>query len=176
MATAGYTFRRKRHPLSRLLMRRVHRTSAPPIGPPPEGPPPAPQEAPAAPSVLVVDDEAPLAAVLAQTLRRAGLRAEACSSPFRALERLSSGERFDVVLCDCQMPGLRGVELLERARVAWPDLAQRILFMSGGLGAADQQYLAEHGYRLLEKPASSRELEAAVRELLARVGRLAKPH
>jgi len=48
------------------------------------------------------------------------------------LGRLLAGERFDVVLCDVMMPGIDGVEFYSRLAETMPEVASRIIFMSGG--------------------------------------------
>ncbi len=57
------------------------------------------------------------------------------SSPRAASEALalvSSGQRFDVVVCDLQMPGTTGMDIYTRLREQAPALAERLVFMSGG--------------------------------------------
>ena len=63
--------------------------------------------------VLIVDDEEPLLASLRRLL---GLEYEVVTavSGEAALERLARDQRFDIVLCDVMMPGLSGVDVLER--------------------------------------------------------------
>jgi signal transduction histidine kinase len=124
-------------------------------------------------SLLLVDDEPALLAAHARMLQRPGLRIDVCSSPLRALERLSGGERFDVVICDCRMPELSGVDLFLRASLAWPELRERIIFLSGGLSPADERFIQEHRLPFFEKPLARNgaDLEEAVGALLGRFGR-----
>jgi DNA-binding NtrC family response regulator len=63
--------------------------------------------------ILVVDDEAPIRDTLAEFLTQEGFSVEACGSGEAALERAAS-QRFDIALCDVQLPGIDGLELLER--------------------------------------------------------------
>jgi len=125
------------------------------------------------PSVLLVDDEPAIAKACARWLRRSGVRVSICSSPVRALERLTEGERFDMVICDGRMPHLRGVEFFARARLVWPELAERILFISGFLPEEDARFLQAHGLPFLPKPLPRKGAELAewVSDVVARVGR-----
>ena len=125
------------------------------------------------PSVLLVDDEPSVARAHARWLRRAGVSVSICWSPVHALERLTAGERFDVVICDGRMPDLRGVEFFERARLVWPELAERFVFLSGGISDEDARFLHAHGLPFLPKPLprNGAELGDMVREFVARVGR-----
>jgi CheY-like chemotaxis protein/signal transduction histidine kinase len=119
---------------------------------------------------LLVDDEPQVAAAHARLLRRPGLHLEVCASPGRALDRIVAGERFDVVICDCRMRGLDGVELFRRARLVWPGLDARIIFLSGGLPDEDARFIREHALPLFAKPLprGGDDLKAAVRALVDR--------
>src|SRR5256714_2512550 len=63
--------------------------------------------------ILVVDDEALIRDTLAEYLQQEGFAVDACASGEDALERAAE-RRYDVALCDVQLPGIDGIELLER--------------------------------------------------------------
>src|SRR5438270_10062517 len=63
--------------------------------------------------ILVVDDEALIRDTLAEYLASEGFAVDACASGEEALERAAE-RRYDVALCDVQLPGIDGIELLER--------------------------------------------------------------
>ncbi len=63
--------------------------------------------------LLVVDDEPLIRDTLAEYLTQEGIQVTACASAEEALER-AGRQRFDVALCDVQLPGIDGIELLER--------------------------------------------------------------
>ncbi len=70
--------------------------------------------------VLVVDDEVPIRALLANVLRARGhkvLLADDGIAGLRALE----GSCFDLVITDVSMPGLDGWTLVKEVRRRWPD-------------------------------------------------------
>ncbi|MEW6208791.1 MAG: ATP-binding protein [Acidobacteriota bacterium] len=70
--------------------------------------------------VLVVDDEVPIRALLANVLRARGhkvLMAEDGIAGLRAIE----GSCFDLVITDISMPGLDGWTLVKEVRRRWPD-------------------------------------------------------
>jgi CheY-like chemotaxis protein len=82
--------------------------------------------------VLVIDDEPGIGAVLRSAL------ADVCEVTFTAsstvgLSWLTSGDWYDVILCDVQMPELDGHEIWSRLYAVNPKLAARIVFMTGGL-------------------------------------------
>lgn len=81
------------------------------------------------------------------------------------LERLAIGERFDVLVCDIMMPSMNGMELHERVSESWPELARRMVFVSGGAFAdAAMEFAESVALRCLAKPFTGADL----RELVAR--------
>jgi CheY-like chemotaxis protein len=78
-----------------------------------------------------VDDEPLVLRAFARGLRT-HYEVTALSSAQEALERLASGERWDLVLSDVMMPGIDGVEFARRVVANHPELAGRIVLMSGG--------------------------------------------
>jgi CheY-like chemotaxis protein len=122
---------------------------------------------PRPPVILVVDDEPAVARAHRRGLERGGLRVEVCTAPLVALGRINAGERFDAVICDGQMPALRGVDFFRRAVLAWPDLRHRIIFVSGGLPEDDARFIRDNDLPFLPKPlGSAMDLVRAVRALL----------
>ncbi|MDK2971150.1 MAG: hypothetical protein PWP23_905 [Candidatus Sumerlaeota bacterium] len=67
------------------------------------------------PRILVIEDDRVFATRLARNLGLDGFEAEVAEGPAEALARLGT-ERFDGAVCDIKMPGMTGLELLERVR------------------------------------------------------------
>ena len=65
--------------------------------------------------ILVVDDDAQLADLLAEFLRGAGHAVDVAADGREALRRLQPGA-YDLAFIDHQMPGLSGLDLLRAAR------------------------------------------------------------
>jgi PAS domain S-box-containing protein len=85
-----------------------------------------------------------------------------------ALERFRSGERFDVILCDLMMPNLTGAELHAALREISPELADQMIFITGGaFSPASQQFLERITNLCFEKPCDLGELRSAVRRRVA---------
>jgi CheY-like chemotaxis protein len=125
---------------------------------PPEG-----GQAPRRAHVLIVEDEAALARVLADEIGAQHDVVVASSAP-AALAQVARA-RFDVILCDLCMPGMSGEALYDQVRVRDPKAAEGFVFMTGvGFGAEHTHFLAEAGRVVLEKPfPASRALEAIAR-------------
>lgn len=72
--------------------------------------------------ILVVDDDPAVAKLLCETLFFEGFDAEMALDGNEALQRLGQGS-FDGIISDLHMPGLSGVELLEKVREKHSHLA-----------------------------------------------------
>jgi DNA-binding NtrC family response regulator len=71
-------------------------------------------------AVLVVDDEPLIRDTLAEYLTNEGLNVTACGDGEEALAAAAE-QRFDVALCDVQLPGIDGIELLRRLHKISPE-------------------------------------------------------
>lgn len=120
-------------------------TPAPPTRLSPVDPPPRPRR-----RVLVVDDEPHVARALSRLL-----------SPDETVSardgneglRLCAEGPFDVILCDILMPGLDGIGFYERLSESHPELARRVIFITGGVFTdRAKAFLVTHTGRWLEKP------------------------
>ncbi|MFW6049578.1 MAG: ATP-binding protein [Myxococcota bacterium] len=101
--------------------------------------------------VLVVDDEP---AIVRSLQRWLGRHAEVTGTtdPREALSLASSGA-YELVLCDVNMPGMTGLELASAIRRGRPELAERVVLMTGSGSAAP------NGYEVLRKPLAPEKLE-----------------
>jgi CheY-like chemotaxis protein len=119
-------------------------------------------------SVLVVDDDRAITIVLSQILTADGLLVETAGDGLAALDKLSA-RRYDVVVTDVRMPKLDGPGLYRVVTTRWPDLARRVIFITGdALGADTSRFLAEVHAPTLHKPFDIGELRRAVQDALSR--------
>ena len=120
-------------------------------------PPPLPRRA----RVLVVDDEPLVGTVLRRTLVEHDVTV--VESARAALDRLASGERYDVVLSDLLMPELTGMDLYRAVAASRPELAGRFVFLTGGaFTPAAREFLETEKVEWVEKPFDVAALRAAV--------------
>ena len=118
-------------------------------------------------SVLVVDDEAALAAAVSAALVDAGYSVELASDGEQALLRVQKRE-FDLVVCDLKMPRMDGRTFHKLLTASRPLLAARVIFVTGDLAGTDaEKFLEESGCRWLAKPFRLADLVRATREVLA---------
>lgn len=118
-------------------------------------------------NVLVVDDEPGIRRFAARVLLEEGYGVLEAGDGLEALEVLQSAAgSIEVVVTDIVMPGLHGVELMQKLSVSHPDLP--VILMSG-YGTAQ---LAEQGIAVpcavLAKPFTPELLLAEVRRCIRR--------
>lgn len=116
--------------------------------------------------VLVVDDEAPVRDSLVRTLRRLGAHVDDLDHAAEAERRLFAGTPYDAILLDVRMPGRSGLDMHRALKERRPNLANRVVFMTGDLVNDDVlAAVRASGAPLLEKPFTADELRAALAEL-----------
>jgi len=101
--------------------------------------------------LLVIDDEAAVGESVASILANHDVCVE--TSGRTALERLRAGERFDRILCDLMMPELTGMDFYDQVAAIDPDLARRVVFVTGGAFTdRARSFLARVPNARLDKP------------------------
>ncbi len=114
--------------------------------------------------ILVVDDEPVIRETLAEFLQQEGFAVVAVGTGEDALQKAAK-QRFDVVLCDVNLPGLDGIEVLERfARVSPETFVVLITAYATVETAIEAFQKGAHDY--LMKPIILREVLGKIRRLL----------
>lgn len=119
-------------------------------------------------TILIVDDDRPNLDVMRSFLE----------SDYRVLEALSGDEAqqflddpaLDVILTDQRMPGMTGVELLQRARERRPDVAGVVVSAYADIPALMAAINQAGAFRFLKKPWQPAELLQAVAAACVHVG------
>ncbi len=102
--------------------------------------------------ILVLDDDAALASMLGEMLELLGHRPTCCLDPAQALALLEQ-RGFDLILSDFHMPGMEGSEFYRRLQSTRPDLARRVVFLTGDVLSEETRFfLASTGNPHLLKP------------------------
>jgi signal transduction histidine kinase len=116
--------------------------------------------------ILVIDDEPAIGRSIQRILK--GAHDVTLAADGRdALARVQGGERYDLFLCDLQMPEMSGMDLHEALLAAHPDQAERMIFMTGGaISPRVKDFVERFQSRLIEKPFSAADLRARVEALL----------
>src|SRR6266404_4591059 len=115
-------------------------------------------------NVLIVDDEPLIRDTLGEYLGQEGFAVTTCADGESALE-LAAGRRFDVALCDVQLPGIDGIELLERLLKISPQTLVLLITAYATVENAIQAF-QRGAYDYLMKPIVLDELLSKIRRLL----------
>jgi signal transduction histidine kinase/CheY-like chemotaxis protein len=125
---------------------------------------PIPQLPPRRGRVLLIDDD--------QDVLRAAQRGlafqhdvVAMDDAEAALRMLIGGERFDVILCDVMMPRMNGQDFYEALAAKAPDVAPRVVFVTGGAFTPKTHDFLAH-VRHMEKPLSLAKLRKLVTDAI----------
>jgi CheY-like chemotaxis protein len=117
---------------------------------------------------LVADDEPALRKLLHRLLTRRGFAVDVAEDGLQA-SRLIEVNRYDVLLCDVQMPRMTGPQLYESLRRTQPQLAPAFVLISGDIPQGPlQALLAASRIPLLSKPFGAKNLDLVLGQVLAR--------
>ena len=122
-------------------------------------------------SALVVDDDPDVCDLVAYKLEQSGFDVQRAHSGLEALGAVAA-KQPDVVLLDIMMPGMSGLEVLERWRLEGSTANLAVLLLT----AKAQESDVERGFELgaddyIVKPFSPREVVGRVNAVLSRVSR-----
>ena len=122
--------------------------------------------------ILLVDDDLALGEYLTRVLRRrGGFDVTHELDSLGALQRIET-EQWDLLITDIELPGISGLELLERVRRLEPDLPVAVLTGNPTVDYAVSA-LRSSAAEFLQKPITSDDLIAKATELVE-AGRLAR--
>ena len=126
--------------------------------------------------ILIVEDDAAVAEMLAFALERAGMRPR-CAADAREAEAALAEEGLpDLVLMDWMLPGTSGIALTRRWKEAPATRELPVIMVTARGEEADKVRALETGADdYVTKPFSPRELAARIRAVLRRAGRGAAP-
>jgi signal transduction histidine kinase len=110
--------------------------------------------------LLIVDDDAMVLSALRRRLRRRYDTVTVLGGA-EALARLSEDPGFDSIVCDLMMPEVDGKSFYNAIKKDHPELADRIVFMSGGAFTPRlRKFAAAVPNPVLQKPVSREDLES----------------
>jgi signal transduction histidine kinase/CheY-like chemotaxis protein len=142
-----------------LLLPRSHEVPAG-IEPHPDSPSAGAAPAPRTGSVLVVEDDDEVAALVTEMLQHLGYEVTRAASAAAALGALANGRSVDLVFSDVMMPGgMNGVDLAREIHRRRRDLP---VVLTSGYAEAARESAAAEGVRVLPKPYRLDELAAAL--------------
>ena len=113
--------------------------------------------------VLVVDDDPDTAFFVRTVLQRGGMTVTTCADPLEALA-LASRVEFDAANTDIEMPGMTGLEFLDRLRLLRADLPVTVMTAHASVDYAVDA-LRRQADEFLVKPVPKDTLAATIRRL-----------
>ena len=126
-------------------------------------------------TLLAVDDEPNILAALRRLFRTTGWRILTAGHADEALELLAT-EPVNAVLSDMRMPGMDGVQLLERVAQGWPDAARLLLTGQADLRSTIDAINRGQLHRYITKPWNDDELVLTLRQVAERQQLEAEKH
>jgi CheY-like chemotaxis protein len=122
--------------------------------------------------ILVIDDEIQISTLMSDVLQQEGAQIDLANSGVQAVERIKS-KRYDLLICDQQMPDLNGERLYRSVESMNPELRWRFLFVTGDvLNEETDDFFNQTGVRFIRKPFRSVELVEAAEQVLSRTQQL----
>lgn len=117
-------------------------------------------------TILLVDDDVEVLRALTKVLEKDGFTVSAHSSATAAVRFVNeSKQRFDLVITDVSMPGMKGTTFLSAVKTAFPKVPVIIITAFGDWGQY-METLRNGAYDYLDKPLDKDVLLAAVRRAL----------
>lgn len=113
--------------------------------------------------VLLVEDEAFLREVAAESLQEAGYEVLTVGDGDAGLKALQSDAAIDVLVSDIRLPGLNGYQLAEAGKALRPDMK---LILMTGYAPNLPETLTQVVFRVLQKPFRIDSLSGVVAEAL----------
>lgn len=115
-------------------------------------------------SILHIEDNQIVAKLVDEVVAAEGWRVELCADGDSALRKLTGNDHFDLVLLDNDLPGLSGIELVERARKMKHRHRTPIVMLSGNDCETEAWRAGVNAF--LKKPEQVSELSSTIARLL----------
>lgn len=114
--------------------------------------------------ILVVDDERSIRNTLKDILEYEKYEVDLAEDGKKALE-IVRGAEYDIILCDIKMPGLDGIEVLERLNILAPDTPVVMISGHGNIDTAVES-IKKGAFDYIEKPLDLNRLLITIRNAM----------
>jgi DNA-binding response OmpR family regulator len=118
--------------------------------------------------VLIADDDPAICTLIDTVLRKGPYEMVMCNDAESALVAVDRQGPFDIIICDFMLPGISGIDLIERLRAKEGTRGVPILMISGHTNYAMDGRAKHAGANMfLNKPFTISQLRSAVTLLLS---------
>ena len=114
--------------------------------------------------ILVIDDKRSIRNTLKDILEYEKYEVDLAEDGNKGIEKIRSAE-YDIVLCDIKMPGLDGIEVLERLNVLAPDTPVVMISGHGNIDTAVDS-IKKGAFDYIEKPLDLNRLLITIRNAM----------
>ncbi len=123
-------------------------------------------------NILIIDDEKAIRKTLSEILSYEGYKIDEAGDGEEGLKRFKE-KNYDVVLCDIKMPKLDGIEFLDKAREANPDVP--VIMISGhGTIETAVEAVKKGAYDYISKPPDLNRLLITIRNAMDKTNLVAE--
>ncbi len=117
-------------------------------------------------TVLLVDDNKINLKVAEKLLDNYGIKTESVDSGFACIEKIQSGNKYDLILLDDMMPKMSGVETLKKLKEINGFNIKVVALTANALTGMKEKYLSEGFDDYLAKPINKDELNKVINKYL----------
>jgi DNA-binding NtrC family response regulator len=108
---------------------------------------------------LVVDDENIILVFLSRLLSKWQFNTDTANNP-HDVTKIIQNKNYDFILLDVRMPGMNGLELYTRIKEIKPELADRIIFITGDAAGKDTEiFIKRNKIFCVPKPIDAKKLK-----------------
>ncbi len=121
--------------------------------------------------ILIVDDEPTIRQFCQRVLTKQGFEVDTAANG-RAAQLMISKQKYDIFLFDMKMPLMDGRELYQWVKEVYPQIINRVAFMTGSaIGQDTESFLQNSGRQVLLKPFTAEELIMIVTHTLETINK-----
>jgi len=115
-------------------------------------------------NILVIDDERAIRKTLAEILTMEGFSVDEAADGMEGIKKIKENN-YDCILCDIKMPKMDGIEVLEQARQAKPDIPFIVISGHGNMETA-MDAVKKGAYDCISKPPDLNRLLITIRNAM----------
>lgn len=116
--------------------------------------------------VLIVEDDVTITSLIKTVIEEQGHTVDISASGSEALRNCDLS-RYDLIVCDINMPGMNGMEFYKELKKRYPSLADRVIFITGDVTGKTKKFLDKVGNPYLMKPFKIDKLKDQLNEVLS---------